>query len=61
MVNAITASSPVAAQPASSSPQAEKAKTTPQNRTAAPDTVSISSEGQKLSQTAGKDGDADAS
>lgn len=61
MVNAISASTPVAANSASSSAKAEKAQTTPPDRTTTQDSVSISAAGQKLSQTAGKDGDSDAS
>lgn len=61
MVNAISASAPVTANAASSSAKTEKAQTTPPDRTTKQDSVSISAAGQKLSQTAGKDGDGDAS
>lgn len=61
MVNAISASTSVAADTASSSAKTAKAQAAPQDRTSAQDTAAISTEGQKLSKTAGKDGDSDAS
>lgn len=61
MVNAISASTSAAAYTASSSAKTTKAPTAPPDRTTAQDTASISSAGQQLSKTAGKDGDNDAS
>jgi hypothetical protein len=61
MVNAISGNVTADAVVASSSPQAQKQDPAVQDRTTAKDTVSISAQGQKLSQSSGKDGDNDAS
>lgn len=61
MVSAISGNVTAEAVVASSSPQAQKQDPAVQDRTTAKDTVSISSQGHKLSQSSGKDGDSDAS